>query len=315
MQDFVAQLAHEKGDSEDRRQQELEEAEHKNTLLTIQEQGENALKLEQADIDQQIQDIILAHELERRIKTAQANKEILETYLALPGCSDVSSLLKELKKIGICETLAHPEDYMIHGSRFRGNKLLLKWNDYSFVLLGMKSMKLGRNRNMVDLVIRTTEKDRNITVSRHHTTISSEQNRVYISDMSSYGTWVNGKKVQNNNREELTQEDSVVQFGDICWNMHMQLCESGCKNVCRNCKKEKVKCLTFDRCDGIKEKYLMICQCCDLGRVIPELKNWDIFFRDGSFFIRDLYGECFYLSPGNPVVTSGQRMDVAAYEI
>ena len=204
---------------------------------------------------------------------------------------------------------------MIHGSRFKGNKLRLKWKDHSLVLLGMKSMKLGRNRKIVDLVVKGSDKDQSLTVSKHHVTISSEQSCVYLSDESSFGTWLNGKKLTKNEREELTQEDCIVQFGDVRWNMHMQLCEPFCKNVCRSCSRDKAKCLTFDRNDGVKEKYLMICQCCDLGRVLPELEKWDIFFRDDSFFIRDPHGDFFHLSPGSPVEASGQKIDVQLYEV
>ena len=206
------------------------------------------------------------------------------------------------------------KDFKIHGKEFNCSRLRLQWNDYSFLLLGMKTMKLGRNRNMANLVIRTPDRELNLTVSKHHATISADKNAAYIANASNFGTWFNGKKLEGNEKEKVTEEDSVVQFGDVCWYMHLQLCEPTCKDVCQTCNKERVKSLTFDRCDGIKEKYLMICQCCDLGRVMPELKNWDIFYRNGSFFIKDPLGECYHLLPDTPVESSGQKFIVSTFE-
>ena len=232
--------------------------------------------------------------------------------------NDMISRLNELppkyQDLILEETRWCPEDYLIHGSRYQGNKLRLKWKEHSLVLFGMKSMELGRNRKKVNLVIRTTDDKLNQTVSRHHATVSADKNAAYITDVSSSGTWLNGKKLGASDRQEVTTENSVVQFGDVCWNMHMQLCEPSCRNVCQSCDKDKVKCLTFDRRDGVKEKYLMICQCCDLGRVLPELENWDVFFRDGSFFIRDPHGDFFHLSPGSTVEASGQKIGVTIFE-
>jgi len=103
----------------------------------------------------------------------------------------------------------------------------------------------------------------------------------------------------------------LIEFGDIHMQMTLQHCEmrSG-RNICQTCKANKIKSMTFQRCDEEKECYILVWQCCELGRIFPELADWNVFFRNHSFFIRTPEQDFHYLRPGHSIESNGQKIQV-----
>jgi hypothetical protein len=59
---------------------------------------------------------------------------------------------------------------------------------------------------------------------------------------------------------------------------------------------------------------LLIWECCELGRVIPELADWTVFFRDNAFFIRTPEQVFYYLRPGNAFTINQQTIKINYFQ-
>lgn len=233
----------------------------------------------------------------------------------------LNSLPADFRLLSLDETNWRPEDYMIDGNRFKGNKIKLKINDMSIFLLGKEKIKLGRSQQYADLIVKIPTNSpesgnpANRTVSRHHATFEIQGDSVFMEDVSSYGTFLNGKKYHKQ-KCKLKIEDTSVNFGEINWMLKPQLCQPASKTryVCQscNCKENDICALAFTRCDKIKEAYLVVNQCCDLGQILPKLQKWTVFFRNDSFFLRDPLFDFHYVSPNEVIEADGIKISVCS---
>ena len=196
---------------------------------------------------------------------------------------------------------------LIEGLPYPEDRLILEWNGISLFLIGRRNVKLGRSPELCDLVIRTRDGGRlgphdkpNNTVSRIHTEILYNGDFVQLLDKSRWGTYVNGLRPDGVGVE--IPENATIEFGDIHFQASLQYCRKRQSHTyCQTCIASRIKSMTFVRKDRDPECYLLVWQCCELGRVIPELSDWTVFFRDDAFLIRTPEQKFHYLRPGIPI--------------
>ena len=209
---------------------------------------------------------------------------------------------------------------IVRGNPYPADRLLLEWNGIRLLLFGKKHLKLGRAPGLCDLVVRTTggghlgPKDYpNNTVSRLHAELLYGGDCVQLFDKSSYGTYIGGRRPDSAGLP--IPESATIEFGDIHWQMEQQFCRMRQGHtICRTCIASRVKAMTFTRKDREPEYYLLVWQCCELGRVIPELSDWTVFFRDNSFFIRTPEQNFYYLRPGSAFSVHQQFIKVNYFQ-
>ena len=153
----------------------------------------------------------------------------------------------------------------------------------------------------------------NRTVSRKHAELIYKHDHVELFDHSSYGTYVNGQLPGD---EGITlPETALVEFGDIHWELTLQKCGfRSARNICQTCRCDKIKSAVFKRKDQEKECYLIVWQCCELGRIFEQLADWDIFYRNNAFFIRTPEQDFFYLRPGHCIESCNQKINVKYFQ-
>ncbi len=223
------------------------------------------------------------------------------------------------EKMNLAATTWKPENALIQGHAKAQDKLLLEWNGYSILVLGKNCVKFGRDPEKSDLLVRCgggrlgAREYPNSTVSRLHAEILYCEDTVKLFDHSSYGTYINGRKPDCAGIP--IQEKALIEFGDIHWQMNMQRCEMRSpRNICQTCQARKVKSMTFKRTDEEKECYLLVWQCCELGLLFEELADWNLFFRNGTFFIRTPEQDFYYLRPGHAVESRGEKIQVKYFQ-
>ena len=217
----------------------------------------------------------------------------------------------------LVRTTWRPEDILIDGNLYPADKLLLEYDGKTIFLFNKESVKLGRDASAVDLVVRcgggrlSPREYPNSTVSRKHAEILYCNDTVKLFDYSSYGTYINGRKPDSAGIP--LEQGASIEFGDICWRMNIQKCYTRLPhNICQTCTANKIRSVTFSRSDSEPEYYLLIWQCCELGRVIEDLSDWTIFTRNGCFFIRTPEQNFYHLRPGQ-TVTSGDKQIKTRY--
>lgn len=237
--------------------------------------------------------------------------------------NELISRLNDLPPIFQMQTLAEstwrPEDILVHGDLYHSDKLMLEWNGFSILLLARQQLVLGRNSDSSDLIIRTgggklsPQDYPNRTVSRKHAELIYKHDHVELFDHSSYGTYVNGQLPGD---EGITlPETALVEFGDIHWELTLQKCGfRSARNICQTCRCDKIKSAVFKRKDQEKECYLIVWQCCELGRIFEQLADWDIFYRNNAFFIRTPEQDFFYLRPGHSIESCNQKINVKYFQ-
>ncbi len=188
-------------------------------------------------------------------------------------------------------------------------KLMLVWKDMRILLNSKKNVFFGRDMLKSDFVVKGSDPGENATVSRVHGEIAYAGDVVRFINHSSMGSWINDRKVDDGGVQ--LPDSSRVEFGDITWSMIIQRCQRrGSENICQSCVGNKIKSVIVKRHDDKKECYLLVWQCCELGRFIPDLEGWEIFARDGAFFIRTPEGNLSNLRPGMPVSCGGTNIEV-----
>ena len=204
---------------------------------------------------------------------------------------------------------------LVKGNPYNSDRLILEWNGFSILLIAKKDVKFGRNPERVDLVVRVgggkigPNELPNKTVSGLHTEVLYEEDTVKLFDRSTYGTYINGRKPDGIGIQ--LPDSAVIEFGNIHWKMNIQRCEMrSSSKICKTCGAHKIKSITFTRNDQEKECYLLVWQCCELGRVIEELADWSVFFRNGAFFIRTPDQEFSFLRPGGRIKSGGETIRV-----
>ena len=219
----------------------------------------------------------------------------------------------------LTESTWRPEDILVRGDLYHSDKLMLEWNGFSILLLGKKQLILGRNITHSDLIVHSggdklgPQDYPNRTVSRKHAEINYCKDHVKLFDHSSYGTYINGQLPGEQGMR--LPESALVEFGDIHWKLIIQECGiRSSRNICQTCQGERVKCAVFQRTDEEKECYLLIWQCCELGRIFDELVDWDIFYRNNAFFIRTPEQDFFYLRPGHSIESCNQKINVKYFQ-
>ena len=219
----------------------------------------------------------------------------------------------------LTHTTWRPEDALIKGNVYPTDKLLLEYNGQSIFLLNKPSVKFGRDPEQVDLLVRcgqgklSPREYPNSTVSRKHAEILYCEDAVKLFDYSSYGTYINDRKPDSSGIP--LDLNALVEFGDIHWKMNIQKCNYRLPhNICQTCTAGKIRSVTFTRTDEEPECYLLIWQCCELGRVIEDLADWTIFSRNGCFFIRTPDQDFYHLRPGQKIMCKNALIKVKYFE-
>lgn len=227
----------------------------------------------------------------------------------------LNDLPLDYSKQNLTRTVWRPENIFVKGNLYPTEKLCISWNGNNILLLGKENIKFGRTPEETDLLIRAgggklgPRDYPNSTVSRVHAEVLYCEDTVKFFDRSTYGTYINGRKPDSAGIP--IPDKALIEFGDIHMQMTLQHCEmrSG-RNICQTCKANKIKSMTFQRCDEEKECYILVWQCCELGRIFPELADWNVFFRNHSFFIRTPEQDFHYLRPGHSIESNGQKIQV-----
>lgn len=215
----------------------------------------------------------------------------------------------------LTKTIWQPENIWINGNSYETERLLLEFEGKKIFLFSKKQLVLGRDAANVDLIVRkgmgklSLREYPNNTVSRKHAEFLYCEDAVKIFDYSSYGTYIDGRKPDSAGIP--LQDNALIEFGDICWNMHIQKCRHRFPhNICETCNAHQIKSLSFKRVDGEPEYYLFVWQCCELGRVIEELTDWSVFTRNNKFFIRVPGQNFYYLRPGQTIEANNKKIHV-----
>ena len=231
----------------------------------------------------------------------------------------LNDLPPEYKVKELTETTWRPEDVLIKGNLYPATKLILEYNGKQIFLFNQPCVKFGRDPGQVDLLVRCGQGNMgpreypNSTVSKKHAEILYCEDAVKLFDHSSYGTYINGRKPDGAGIP--LEQGATVEFGDIHWQMNIQKCYSKLPhNICQTCAANKIKSVTFKRTDSEPEYYLLVWQCCELGRVIDDLADWTVFSRNQSFFIRTPAQDFYHLRPGQPVEYSNKKINVKYFD-
>ena len=190
------------------------------------------------------------------------------------------------------------------GLQYFSDRLLLEYKDKKIYLLSKSGISIGRSPNADFPLLHPT-------VSKNHADIFYDEKQVKLQDHSSYGTYINGNKKQST--EAMLDDNALVEFGDVCMKTQIQKCRGRLQhNICQTCNAPRVKSMTLARQDQ-PEYYLCVWECCELGRVIEELSDWTVFFRQGSFLIRTPSQDFYFLRPGKTFEAKGCKISVKYY--
>ncbi len=261
-----------------------------------------------------------AADINYRDHFGEAVKKLADKNLTVNELIDrLNKMPPNFREQELVETTWKPEDILVKGNLYRTDKLILEFEGKSLLLFNKENVVFGRDRENVDLIVRCGQgklgqkEYPNSTVSRKHAEILYCDDTVKLFDHSTYGTYINGKKPDSAGIPlDLTAD---IEFGDICWTMNIQQCAGRlAHNICQTCAANKVKSVTFKRNDKEPEYYLLIWQCCELGRLIADLTDWTIFTRNDSFFIRTPDQDFHYLRPGHPITYKNKTVNVKFFE-
>ena len=261
-----------------------------------------------------------AADINYRDSIGDALKQMAEKNLSVNEMIDrLNDMPPNYKVQQLAPTTWRPEDVLIKGNLYPTDKLLLEFNNKTIFLLNKTSVKFGRDSEQVDLLVRCgqgrmgSREYPNSTVSRKHAEILYCGDTVKLFDYSSYGTYINGRKPDSAGIPlDFT---ATIEFGDIHWKMCIQKCNARLPhNICQTCSANKVRSATFRRTDSEPEYYLLVWECCELGRVIEDLTDWTIFSRNGCFFIRTPEQDFYHLRPGQSIDCKGKRINVKYFE-
>lgn len=258
-----------------------------------------------------------AADINYRDSIGDALKKMSEKTLSVNEMIDrLNDLPPKYEIRELSRTTWRPEDILIKGNLYPADKLMLNYNGMSIFLINKPSVKFGRDPEQVDLLVRCGRKSGDIanrTVSRKHAEIVYCDDTVKLFDYSTYGTYINNRKPDSAGVPLDT--NALVEFGDIHWKMNIQKCNARLPhNICQLCSANKIKSVTFARTDDELEYYLLIWQCCELGRMIPELADWTIFSRNDCFFIRTPEQDFYHLRPGQSITFRDIKIDVTYFE-
>lgn len=261
-----------------------------------------------------------AADINYRDSIGDALKKMAEKTLSVNEMIDrLNDLPPKYKLQLLTPTTWRPEDVLIKGNLYPTDKLLLEYEGKAIFLLNKPSVKFGRDPEQVDLLVRCGQgklgprEYPNSTVSRKHAEILYCEDTVKLFDYSSYGTYINDRKPDSSGIP--LDLNATVEFGDIHWKMNIQKCNARLPhNICQTCSACKIKSVTFSRTDSEPEYYLLVWQCCELGRVIEDLTDWTIFSRNGCFFIRTPEQDFYHLRPGQTISSKEKQIKVKYYE-
>lgn len=211
-----------------------------------------------------------------------------------------------------------PEEALVKGLLYSTRELIITWNGKTIYLVNRPEVVFGRDKQS-NLIVRsgkgilTPQDYPNSTVSRKHASILYEQNTVKLFDFSTYGTYINGRRPTDSGIQ--LDDRATIEFGDIHWNMEIQKCRGRLPhNICQSCSADKIKSITFTRQDDEPEYYLLVWQCCELGRIIPELSDWTVFSRNECFFIRTPEQDFHHLRPGKKIESGNNSIEVTYFK-
>ena len=213
-------------------------------------------------------------------------------------------------------------------------RILLRVAGYALYVIGKPSMKIGRlpkwaredvNKKIIkstnDLVVRipglSPDVEPNSTVSATHGILSIFNGTLTYQDTSSYGSSIDyGDWFMKECRRLPADRSSIVEFGDIP--LELNPCTCGRREddeICRDCgQRPGGVCSTILwRRDKVPEIYLMVPICCDLGKVLPQMKGWILYKTDNGFEVRKPNGASCPLNIGDTLTYEGVSMVVEEF--
>ena len=261
-----------------------------------------------------------AADINYRDSIGEALKRMADKSLSVNEMIDrLNDLPPRYEMQKLTETTWRPEDVLIKGNFYPATKLILEYNGKQIFLFNQHGIKFGRDVDQVDLLVRCgrgkmgPKEYPNSTVSRKHAEIVYCGDTVKLFDYSSYGTYINGRKPDSAGIP--LEQSATIEFGDIHWQMNIQKCYDRLPhNICQTCTANRIKSVTFKRTDSEPEYYLLVWQCCELGRIIEDLADWTVFARNKSFFIRTPSQEFYHLRPGQPIECNNKKISVKYFE-
>ena len=217
------------------------------------------------------------------------------------------------------ETRWRPEHGSVQGNLHECDRLTLSIGGHLYQIIGKNGVKLGRDSEQVDLIIAdmlsaASQKEHpNNTVSRVCAEILYCGENVLFFDRSRHGTFINGIKPRSEGIP--VANEAVIEFGDIHWRMVIQHCEGKpAEPICKACLGHGVKSLTFVREDRVPESYLLVWECCELGRLDQRLAGFRVYRRNGGFFLRTPDGLFQYLAPGRAITHKAIVFNVCQFK-
>ena len=226
------------------------------------------------------------------------------------------------KAMPLTETVWRPERCFVSGHTYVCDMLTLEWGGVQYHICGKDTVKLGRKSELNDFSILDWENAGNDhewpnnTVSRRHAQIHYCIDTAFLTDSSSFGTFIDGIKSEIADKSRIPLPATAeIRMGDIALQMEMQRCEQRPEApVCKNCMAGKVKAVTLFRKDALPEVYLMIWQCCDLGKLDRKLEGFTVFRRNGGFIIRKPDGNFTNLIPNETITYDNMAIEVKTFK-
>ncbi|MBR3709183.1 MAG: FHA domain-containing protein [Lentisphaeria bacterium] len=235
---------------------------------------------------------IISEELTKMAGQDMTVNAMIDSLNDLPPDFVVQRLTKTMWRPGLGSGLQHFAD-----------RLLLEYKGKKIYLLSKSSISIGRS-TVADPDIWLP----NATVSKKQADFIYDEKHVKLVDHSSYGTYLNGNKIQDT--EVLLDDNGILEFGDVCMKMRIQKCRGRLQhNICQTCNAPQIKSMTLTRQD-LPEYYLCIWECCELGRIIEDLADWTVFARENCFLIRTPAQDFYYLRPGSTFEAKGCKISV-----
>ena len=213
-------------------------------------------------------------------------------------------------------------------------RIMLLVAGYALYVVGKLSMKMGRLqkwtredinkkkiKNTNDLVVRIPglppEERPNSTVSATHGVLSIFNGTLTYQDTSSYGTRIDdGDWFIKEARKLSANRPSIINLGDIPFELNPCTCgRREDDEMCRDCglRPGGVCSAILRRQDNVPEIYLLVPVCCDLGKVLPQMKGWILYKTDNSFEIKKPNGASCPLNIGDSLTYESVLVDVEEF--
>ncbi len=248
----------------------------------------------------------------------QAVKHHLGAYNARP---------RDYRAVAFHDTDWRPEKAWIQGSYSKTPDMLtLTYGDLKIHLCAREEITLGRDKDNTFMVNDWRDKEHywnenlRYSVSGHHGFFhySWDENHVervvIYRDTSRYGTFIRkgySERLYHKTEDgrpappvRLPSNGGSICMGNFTFDFKLYKCsEAQHDRFCLTCER-KLECLgrfckamSLHRTDGLKEVFLFVWACCDLGVAHLDLTGYTVYYRDGRFMLGTPEDELLIMSP------------------